>query len=200
MKKTLVLATHNQGKIIEIQHALDADDLDLRLQSDFNIEQAEETGLTFIENAIIKARHATKWSGLPALADDSGIVIDALAGRPGIYSARYAGKDSSSQENITKVLQELKDIPSEKRTARFYGVLVYLEHEHDPKPLIFEGQWEGSILQEPINLDGFGYDPIFYVPTHKCAASELSITEKNQISHRGLALAKLKEFLLNYTR
>jgi XTP/dITP diphosphohydrolase len=190
--KKIVLATSNKGKICEIQQALENMPVEFQLQSELSISEIEETGLTFVENALLKARHASKISGKPALADDSGLIIDALAGRPGIYSARYAGIGAASKQNIHKVLEELRAVPRAERTARFYGVIVYLEHESDPRPLICEGTWEGFILDEPETEGGFGYDPIFYISSHHCSAAKLPLEEKNRISHRGQALQDLK--------
>lgn len=198
--KRIVLATSNQGKVIEIAHLLHDVPVDFVAQSELAIDSIDETGLTFVENSILKARQAAKLSGFGAIADDSGLVIDALNGEPGLYSARYAGVDATNQDNINKVLQQLKDTPPDKRTARFCCVMVYLSHAEDPLPLICQGVWEGQILTESQGEKGFGYDPIFYVPTHKCSAAELAIAEKNRISHRGQAVAQLKrqlETLLN---
>ena len=160
-------------------------------QSAFDIPEAEETGLTFVENAILKARHAAHLAGLPAIADDSGIEVDALNGAPGIYSARFAGKGASDSDNLRKLLEELKDVPEQNRTARFQCLMVYMRHEKDPTPIICQGTWEGCILFEPRGSGGFGYDPVFYVPTHDCASAELAPDEKNRLSHRGQAIRKL---------
>lgn len=183
----VVLATSNSGKLQELQTLLAPLRWEVIAQSQFAIPNAEETGLTFIENALLKARHAAQLSHLPALADDSGLIVDALNGAPGIYSARYAVDGA----HIQKLLQALRDVPEEKRTARFHCVLAYLTHPHDPLPLIVQGTWEGRILFTPRGEKGFGYDPIFYVPTHNCSAAELSSTVKNHLSHRGQALAQL---------
>lgn len=189
----IVLATSNPGKIEEIR--LLAKDLPIEwiLQTELNIPDAEETGKTFIENAILKARHAAKLSGLPALADDSGLVIDALNGAPGIFSARYAGVDATAAERNQKILNDMRDVPREDRAASYHCVLALVEYENDPVPLICHGVWEGSILDNPRGKNGFGYDPIFYVPTHKCSAAELSTEEKNTISHRGQVMEQLVE-------
>jgi XTP/dITP diphosphohydrolase len=151
----------------------------------------EETGLTFVENAILKARNAASHSGLPAIADDSGIEVDALQGAPGIYSARYAGLNASDGDNCRKLLDELKDVHELDRTARFQCLLVYMRHAEDPTPMIFQGTWEGSILMSPQGENGFGYDPVFYVPSEGCSAAELDAEVKNRLSHRGQALTKL---------
>jgi XTP/dITP diphosphohydrolase len=187
----IVLATANTGKLKELQHFLKILPVEFTDPSEFKIPEIAETGLTFVENALIKARFVSKFTGLPALADDSGLVVDALDGAPGIYSARYAGEKADAQKNTAKLLLNLKNIPVEKRTARFYCVLVFLTRWNDPMPLIAEGVWEGHILDTPQGANGFGYDPIFYVPTHHCSAAELSDTEKRRISHRGIALGKL---------
>ena len=162
-------------------------------QSEFGVTDAEETGLSFVENAIIKARHACEVTGLPSIADDSGIEVDALNGDPGIYSARYSGiaGDGADDANNTKLLQALEHVKDAERTARFQCVIVYLRHAADPVPLICQGTWEGRILTEAHGSDGFGYDPLFYVPTHQCASAELPEETKNAISHRGQALQKL---------
>jgi XTP/dITP diphosphohydrolase len=160
-------------------------------QSEYGVVDAEETGLTFVENAIIKARNAARHTGLAAIADDSGIEVDALNGAPGIYSARYAGAGASDRANLEKLLHELRDVAETGRSARFQCLMVYLRHADDPTPLICQGTWEGSILFEPRGENGFGYDPVFYVPTHDCSSAELDADVKNSLSHRGQALRKL---------
>jgi len=187
----IVLASGNKGKLREFNALFEPLGLQVCPQSEFSIVDVEETGLTFVENAILKARNACKYSGLAAIADDSGLEVDALNGAPGIYSARFAGEDASDKNNIEKLLRELNALPQQDRTARFQCVLVFLSHEKDPTPLICQGIWEGSILTEPAGDNGFGYDPVFYVPTHQCSSAELDATEKNRISHRGQALANL---------
>ncbi len=187
----VVLASGNTGKLREIQAVLDQQRFKLIKQSEFNVPDVPETGTTFVENAIIKARHAAKLTGLPALADDSGIEVDALQGAPGVYSARYAGKHGADDANNTKLLLEMKNVEEELRTARFQCVIVYMRHANDPMPLICEGSWEGRILRDLTGLNGFGYDPLFYVPTHQCSSAELDPAEKNRISHRAQALKKL---------
>jgi len=189
--KKVVLASGNRGKVREIGALLVDLNVEVVPQSDFNLIEAEETGLTFVENAIIKARHAAHHTGLPAIADDSGLEVDALNGAPGIYSSRFAGAEATSQQNLEKLLIDLKDIPEEARTARFQCAIVYMRHEADPTPLICQGSWEGRILFESHGTNGFGYDPIFYVPDHNCAAAELSPEIKNGLSHRGKALKQL---------
>lgn len=182
----LVLASGNAGKIREIQALLP--DHPIVAQSAFDIIEAEETGLSFVENAIIKARNAALHSGLPAIADDSGLVVDALQGAPGIFSARYAGMNANDQDNIQKLLQALDGVPDAQRTARFVCVMVFMRHAEDPLPLIAQGVWEGRILQQPQGANGFGYDPVFWVPERDCASAELSADVKNALSHRGKAL------------
>ncbi len=195
MSKTIVLASSNSGKVREINQMLAGLDLSVVPQSDFKVIDAEETGLTFIENALIKARNATRHTGLPAIADDSGIEVDYLNGAPGIYSARYAGKNASDEQNLRKLLDDLVGIPEAERTARFQCLMVYLRHEFDPTPIICQGTWEGRILLEARGANGFGYDPIFFVPTHNCSSAELPPEVKNKLSHRGQALRKLVEAL-----
>lgn len=186
----LVLASGNKGKLREINQLLHGLHIAAIPQTEFGVPDVEETGLTFVENAIIKARNAAEHSGLPALADDSGIEVDALNGEPGIYSARYAGKGATDEANLVKLLQAIKDVPEAERTARFQCVMVYMAHAKDPTPLICQGTWEGRILYQPRGENGFGYDPVFYVPTHDCSAAELVSDIKNQLSHRGQALRK----------
>jgi len=164
-------------------------------QSDRGVPEAEETGLSFVENAILKARNAARHTGLPAIADDSGIEVDYLNGAPGIYSARYAGKGASDEQNLRKLLDDLVGVPQTERTARFQCLMVYLRHEFDPTPVICQGTWEGRILFEPRGTHGFGYDPIFFVPTHNCSSAELPPEVKNNLSHRGQALRELVQEL-----
>ncbi|OGT32821.1 MAG: non-canonical purine NTP pyrophosphatase, RdgB/HAM1 family [Gammaproteobacteria bacterium RIFCSPHIGHO2_02_FULL_39_13] len=189
----LVLASSNSGKIAEIREMTRELPIEWIAQSDLAIPDIEETGKTFIENAILKARNASKLSGLPALADDSGLVIDALGGAPGIFSARYAGRDATDAQRNQKIINEMRDAPENERTASYHCVLALVEFEDDPVPLICHGIWEGSILTSPRGKNGFGYDPIFYVPTHHCSAAELSTTEKNRISHRGQVIEQFIE-------
>ncbi len=193
----VVLATGNAGKVRELADLLADFGLDVVAQTELNVESVEETGLTFIENAIIKARHAAKVTGLPALADDSGLAVDALGGAPGIYSARYAGEDASDQQNLDKLLEALKDVQDDKRQAQFHCVLVYMRHAEDPTPLVFHGSWPGVITHAPAGQGGFGYDPIFYVPSEGKTAAELTRDEKSAISHRGQALKLLLEAMRN---
>ena len=189
----VVLATGNAGKVRELASLLQDFGLDIVAQTELGVESAEETGLTFIENSILKARHAAAITGLPAIADDSGLAVDALGGAPGIYSARYAGEDASDRENLEKLLAALKDVPDSKRQAQFHCVLVYLRHAEDPTPLVFHGVWPGVITHAPAGEGGFGYDPIFYVPFEGKTAAELTREEKSAISHRGQALKQLLE-------
>jgi XTP/dITP diphosphohydrolase len=191
MSKTVVLASSNAGKVREFNQLLADLQFEVVPQSQFNVADADETGLTFVENAILKARNAAHHTNLPALADDSGLEVDALHGAPGIYSARYAGPKASDAENLEKLLAMLKDVPEEQRDARFHCVLVYLRHALDPTPLICQGTWEGRILTAPRGASGFGYDPVFFVPTHACSAAELPAETKNALSHRGQALRQL---------
>ncbi|SHO55638.1 XTP/dITP diphosphatase [Vibrio quintilis] len=195
MKKEIVLATGNQGKVREMADLLADFGFDVKAQSEFQVPDVAETGTTFIENAIIKARHAAQMTGLPAIADDSGLEVDALNGAPGIYSARYAGEDATDQQNLEKLLDAMRDVAEEKRTARFHCVLVLMRHADDPTPLICHGQWEGKILKEAHGTNGFGYDPIFFVPEDQCASAELEPARKKQLSHRGKALRQLFEQL-----
>jgi XTP/dITP diphosphohydrolase len=189
--KKLVLASGNQGKLAEFKALFAKLAIEVLPLSDFGVESPEETGLSFIENAILKARHASKATGLPALADDSGLAIDALNGAPGIYSARYAGLGVTDADNIDKALKSLAGVPEAQRGARFHCVLALMQHAEDPMPLIAHGAWSGRILSARVGDGGFGYDPIFYVPEKDCAAAQLSKDEKNAISHRGKAIAEL---------
>lgn len=189
----VVLASSNRGKLRELQKILHQENIALLPQSEYGVTDAEETGLSFVENAIIKARHACEVTGLPSIADDSGIEVDALNGDPGIYSARYSGivGDGADEANNAKLLKALEHVEEAERTARFQCVIVYLRHATDPVPLICQGTWEGRILTEACGTNGFGYDPLFYVPTLQCASAELPGEIKNAISHRGQALQKL---------
>lgn len=190
----LVLASSNAGKLAELRDLLGVA-RHLHAQSEFGVGDADETGLSFVENAILKARHAARATGLPALGDDSGLCVDALDGAPGLYSARYAGTHGDADGNIDKLLGELDGIDDAGRTARFVCVLALVRSAIDPRPLIAEGVWEGRILHTRRGNEGFGYDPVFFSPVHGCSAAELDATVKNRDSHRGLALARLKERL-----
>lgn len=189
----IVLASGNTGKIKEIQAILHH--YTIIPQQQFNIQEAEETGQTFIENAIIKARNATLHSHLPAIADDSGLIVDALKGAPGIISKRYAGTPATDQENLQKLLDKMEGIHAEKRNARFVCVLVLMRHAEDPFPLISQGSWEGKILNNAQGINGFGYDPVFWLATENCSVAELSASRKNQLSHRSQALRQLVALL-----
>jgi XTP/dITP diphosphohydrolase len=187
----VVLASGNKGKLKEFGDMLAPFDIEVVPQSEFNVPEAEETGLSFVENAILKARNAAEHTGLPAIADDSGIEVDYLLGAPGIYSARYAGKQASDQDNLNALLTALQGVPNKERAARYQCVLVMMRHSKDPTPLIVQDSWEGAILTEPTGQGGFGYDPIFWSPEHKCSAAELSKQQKHAISHRGKAMRAL---------
>lgn len=191
----IVLASNNAGKVREINQLLASEQITVVAQKEFNIPDAIEDGLSFVENAIKKARHASSLSGLPAIADDSGIEVDALNGAPGIYSARFAGPGASDEENLQKLLSRMEEIPEAKRTARFQCLMVYMRHSEDPTPIICQGSWEGRILFQPQGDNGFGYDPIFYVPTHDCSSAQLAPETKNSLSHRGQALKALMQSL-----
>ena len=190
----LVLASSNAGKLAELRDLL-GDAFALHAQSEFDVADADESGLSFVENAILKARHAARATGLPALGDDSGLCVDALDGAPGLYSARYAGTHGNSSANIDKLLRELDGVEDRNRTARFVCVLALVRHANDPQPLIAEGVWEGGILHARHGSNGFGYDPVFLSPAHGCSAAELDAAVKNSDSHRGMALARLKKRL-----
>ena len=187
----IVLATGNKGKVKELAQMLAPLNFEVMPQSDFNVPDVAETGTTFVENAIIKARHAAAITGLPAIADDSGLAVDYLKGAPGIYSARFAGDGATDEQNLQKLLVELDGIDKSKRTARFHCVLVFMQHAEDPTPIICHGSWEGQITETPYGDGGFGYDPIFYVPTDDCCSAKLSRERKNELSHRGIALKDL---------
>lgn len=193
MPKKVVLASGNAGKLREFFRILGNAGFEVVPQSDYDVIDVPETGLTFVENAIIKARNAAQHTGLPALADDSGIEVDALNGRPGIYSARYSGEGDDA--NNQKLLDEMKDVPDAQRTARFRCCIVYMRHAEDPSPLIADASWEGTIMHELSGANGFGYDPLFFVPTHGTSSAELNQDIKNSISHRGQALEKILTLL-----
>ncbi len=193
--KRLVLASGNPGKLRELSAMLADFGYDLHAQSEFGVGEVAETGTTFVENAIIKARHAAAETGLPALADDSGIEVDALDGAPGVYSARFAGENASDEDNNALLVEKLRGVPAAERTARYRAVIVLLRHAADASPLICEGSWEGLIRLEPAGSGGFGYDPYFYLPERGCTSAELGAEEKNRLSHRGRAIAELKRRL-----
>ena len=192
--RTLVLASGNAGKLRELRDILGGS-FEVRAQAEFGVEDIEETGLTFVENALLKARHAAQATGLPALADDSGLCVDALGGAPGLYSARYAGTHGDARANISKLLAALRDVPDEHRIAHFHASIVLLRHATDPQPLICEGRWEGQIMRELRGTNGFGYNPVFLDTTHGLTAAEMEPALKNAISHRAIALQQLKQQL-----
>ena len=187
----LVLASGNQGKLREIKALLEPLDYEVHTQAEFNVPDVAETGTTFVENAIIKARNAAAHTGLPALADDSGIEVDALNGAPGVYSARFSGPNADDDQNNALLVEKLAQVSEAQRSARYRAVIVYMAHAGDPSPIICEGSWEGQIVLEPRGEGGFGYDPYFYLPDYGCTSAELSAEQKNAISHRGQALQQL---------
>ena len=191
----IVLASGNKGKLAELRELFGDLGISLIAQGELGVDDADETGLTFVENALLKARHAAAVTGLPALADDSGLIVDALDGAPGLYSARYAGSPTDDATNNAKLLHDLRDVPSERRSARFHAVLVLLRHPADPQPLIAEGSWEGRIIDAPRGSNGFGYNPVFLDPRHGLSAAEMAPDLKNRISHRAQALSKLRALL-----
>ncbi|MEH6909318.1 MAG: RdgB/HAM1 family non-canonical purine NTP pyrophosphatase [Oceanicoccus sp.] len=191
----IVLASGNTGKLKEFQQLLSSSGFDILPQSDFDVPEVEENGLSFAENAIIKARNASQHTGLPAIADDSGLEVDALNGQPGIYSARFSGPGATDKTNNTKLLRELVDIPQHQRFAHFQCLLVFIRHATDPTPIICQGSWDGEILLESRGVNGFGYDPLFFVSDYCCSSAELEPAIKNKISHRGRAMAILLDRL-----
>ena len=198
--REVVLATGNAGKQRELEALLEGLPLTLRLQSEFGVSSAEETGLTFVENAILKARHAASETGLPALADDSGLEVEALGGAPGVHSARYAGESASDVDNVDKLLGALEGVEASSRAAAFRCVVVLLRHADDPAPIICSGRWPGRIAPAPAGEGGFGYDPVFFVPEHNATAADLPAATKNAISHRAQALAALRPALEAWCR
>lgn len=197
MQHKIVLATGNKGKVKELSSMLSDLNIEVLPQSEFHVTEVAETGSTFVENAIIKARHAARITGLPAIADDSGLAVDALGGAPGVYSARYAGEDANDQDNIQKLLQALSGVAPEQRQARFLCVLVYMAHADDPTPIICQGEWHGTITTQTMGDNGFGYDPVFWLAEQNCSSAQLTPAQKNQLSHRGKALALLVKALEN---
>ena len=197
MRKKVVLATGNKGKVKELARMLSCLDFEVLPQSEFDVTEVAETGTTFVENAIIKARHTAKQTGLPAIADDSGLAVHALGGEPGVYSARYSGDQATDQSNITKLLDAMAGIPIEKRQAKFLCVLVFMRHADDPTPIICQGEWCGEITTEQQGENGFGYDPVFWVKEQNCSSAQLSPEHKNTLSHRGKALKLLLTQLQN---
>jgi len=197
VRKKVVLATGNKGKVKELARMLSCLDFEVLPQSEFDVTEVAETGTTFVENAIIKARHTAKQTGLPAIADDSGLAVHALGGEPGVYSARYSGDQATDQSNITKLLDAMAGIPIEKRQAKFLCVLVFMRHADDPRPIICQGEWCGEIATEQQGENGFGYDPVFWVKEQNCSSAQLSPEHKNTLSHRGKALKLLLTQLQN---
>ncbi len=195
MTKKIVLASGNAGKVREINHLMSAYGIEVLPQTEFDVPEAVEDGLTFVENAIIKARNAAKYSGLPAISDDSGIEVDALNHAPGIYSARYSGDNADDNKNNEKMLRELEGVAEQKRSARYQCIMVYMRDADDPTPVIGQGSLEGRILETPRGDGGFGYDPLFWLENRQCSAAELTLEEKNKISHRALASRALIEQL-----
>lgn len=190
-----VLASNNAGKIAEFNRLLAPWEISVSAQRDLGVDSPEETASTFVENALIKARHASRITGLPALADDSGLAVDALGGAPGVWSARYAGPEGDDAANNRKLLEALKDTPANERTARFHCLLVLMRHPRDPIPVICHGQWEGYITENPSGEGGFGYDPLFFVPDENATAAQLPAERKAELSHRGRAMVQLKACL-----
>ncbi|MBQ3774596.1 MAG: RdgB/HAM1 family non-canonical purine NTP pyrophosphatase [Ruminobacter sp.] len=194
--KQIVLATGNKAKCAEFNKMLELTDIEIIPQSRFNVPTPEETGTTFVENAIIKARNAAKYSGLPAIADDSGIEVDCLNGRPGVYSSRYSGEHATDEENLNKLIEEVSAFPENQRTARYWCVLVFMKNEFDPTPVICQRSWEGKIILEKKGKNGFGYDPSFLIPLLGQTAAEISPELKNKLSHRGQAMHDMLDVLL----
>jgi XTP/dITP diphosphohydrolase len=193
--RKIVFASNNPGKVREVSQILAEMGLEVHSQKEFDVPDVPETGLAFVENAIIKARNAARHTGLPAIADDSGIEVDALEGAPGVFSARFAGPGASDADNNCKLLEDLADVPSDERTARYQCLMVYLRHPDDPTPIIAQGTWDGVIAREPKGENGFGYDPYFYVPSEGVTSAQLSAERKNALSHRGIALRRLVDLL-----
>ncbi|MGN0858094.1 MAG: RdgB/HAM1 family non-canonical purine NTP pyrophosphatase [Stenotrophomonas sp.] len=193
----LVLASHNAGKLVEMRRILADLPLQITSAAELGLGEVAETGLTFVENALLKARAACAATGLPALADDSGLIVDALDGAPGLYSARYAGHPTNDAANNAKLLQDMAHVPDGQRSARFYAIIVLLRHANDPQPLICEGRWEGQIIHELRGSNGFGYNPLFLDPAHGLTAAQMEPGLKNTISHRAIALQQLKQHLAN---
>jgi XTP/dITP diphosphohydrolase len=191
----IVLASNNSGKVREINELLAEMHIEVVPQGDVGVPEVEETGLSFVENAILKARNAARHSAMPAIADDSGLEVDALKGAPGIYSSRFAGQGATDIENLEKLLEAMGGVPEPARTARFQCLMVYMRHAEDPTPVICQGTWEGRILTSPRGENGFGYDPVFLVPEEGRSAAELPPLLKNRLSHRGQALRELVRYL-----
>lgn len=191
--RSWVLASGNRGKLAEFADLFAGTGIEVVEQGALGVPDAEETGLTFVENALLKARQASRITGLPALGDDSGLCVDALGGAPGLYSARYAGSHGDAAANIAKLLDAMRDVPDAARVAHFVAVIVLLRHAEDPEPVIAEGRWSGRVLHAPRGTGGFGYDPVFFDPAHGCTAAELDAPAKHRVSHRGIAMARLLE-------
>ena len=189
----IVVASGNHGKLAEFERMLGGAGTRFVPQGELGVDDIEETGLTFVENALLKARHASRVTGLPALADDSGLCVDALQGAPGLYSARYAGTHGDAAANIARLLRELDEMPDPARTAHFHCTLVLLRHPDDPRPLLAQGEWHGTVLRAPRGTGGFGYDPVFLDPDTQLTAAELDPDTKHRVSHRGRALAALRD-------
>ncbi len=195
MSRKIVIATHNQGKLREFKKLLQDTDIEILPESDFDVKSPEETGTTFVENAIIKARNAAKATGLPAFADDSGIALDCLNGRPGVYSARFSGPNATDEANLDLLIKEASKFPEDERVARYWCVLVFMKSANDPAPLICQASWKGRIITDKRGTNGFGYDPSFYIPLLGKTAAELEPEVKNRLSHRGQAMRKLLDLL-----
>lgn len=196
----VVLASGNKGKLREFGQVLGDLNVEVLAQSAFNVSDADETGLSFVENAILKARHAAQITGLPALADDSGLEVDALQGAPGIYSARFSGENANDTSNNALLLEKLSGVAAPQRSARFRCVLAFMRHANDPNPLICQGSWEGTILEQASGDQGFGYDPLFFIPELGKTSAQLDPAEKNRLSHRGQAVAQFKQLIADYLR
>jgi XTP/dITP diphosphohydrolase len=191
----IIIASNNNHKIQEIVFLLYSKNITVVSQAELLVPEIKETGLTFVENAILKARNACEYTNMPAIADDSGLEVDALTKSPGIYSSRYAGLQATYADNVCKLLRELRYVPKDERTARFQCIAVFLKSATDPTPIICQGTWEGEITLAPVGINGFGYDPVFWVPTHQCTAAQLAPELKNKISHRAVAMQKIMHYL-----
>ena len=195
-RKRIVLASNNPGKVREIEQLAAGQAIEILSQAALKVPEVEETGQTFVENAILKARHAASQTKLPAIADDSGLIVDGLQGMPGVYSARYAGNNASDADNLAKLINAVKSLPEQQRSAYFVCVMAYLRYPQDPCPIMTEATWPGQIITKPVGNNGFGYDPVFYLPSHHCTSAELPPATKNALSHRGQALRALLNKLI----